>query len=196
MVHRLPYDFRFRLGIVGDYGTGKTTFAARVETDQFFESRMSYLGKDCAIKHVTVDESVVRLLLWDPHSNERFREVSAVHFKGDGVIIMYDCTNIESFLQLDRWMLNVEVHSKDDIVTVIVASKSDLVGEKVIDPVVGEEYAKCHGASFFEISSVDGRNIDVLLDVLARKLLKRHALQLPKPQTPEEPKKQGRCVLC
>ncbi len=59
-----------------------------------------------------VKERNVSVTLWDTAGQERYKSLSKVYYKGaNGVLIVYDVTNKQSYLDVEGWMKLV---SKED----------------------------------------------------------------------------------
>ncbi len=59
---------------------------------------------------MSVNDQLVALQLWDTAGQERFRSITRHYFrKADGVIVMYDITSEQSFVNVRNWMSSVEV---------------------------------------------------------------------------------------
>ncbi len=52
----------------------------------------------------------VALQLWDTAGQERYRSITKNYFrKADGIMLLYDVTNEQSFLSVREWISAVEV---------------------------------------------------------------------------------------
>ena len=59
---------------------------------------------------MVVDGQQVALQLWDTAGQERYRSITRQYFrKADGIVVVYDVTNEESFLAVRNWMQSVQV---------------------------------------------------------------------------------------
>jgi len=51
----------------------------------------------------------VKLQIWDTAGQERFRHITRNYFnKADGIMIVYDATNEETFLSVANWIKQIE----------------------------------------------------------------------------------------
>lgn len=50
----------------------------------------------------------------------------------DGVFIVYDITNEESFMNVSRWLLKVAEHAPEKVVTMLIGAKNDLMGKRQV----------------------------------------------------------------
>ncbi|KAL4701244.1 hypothetical protein H8959_015248, partial [Pygathrix nigripes] len=102
-------DRLFKIVFVGNSAVGKTSFLRRFCEDRFSPGMAATVGIDYRVKTVNVDDSQVALQLWDTAGQERYRCITQQFFrKADGVIVMYDLTDKQSFLSVRRWLSSVE----------------------------------------------------------------------------------------
>jgi len=73
---------------------------------------------------------MIKLQIWDTAGQERYRTITNAYYKGaDGIIIVFDITQRESFLSIDSWLEEVRKNVGDDVLIMIFANKSDLLEE-------------------------------------------------------------------
>jgi small GTP-binding protein len=57
---------------------------------------------------------------------ERFRTITASYFRGaDGIVVVYDVTNRESFQNVDRWLQELDKHADSGVKRVLIGNKCD-----------------------------------------------------------------------
>ena len=68
-------------------------------------------GVDFHMKTIRLSaDRSISLQLWDTAGQERFRSIATSYFRNvDGVILLYDVTNPESFLNVRDWMETISV---------------------------------------------------------------------------------------
>ena len=77
-----------------------------------------------------INKATTKLQIWDPAGQERYRTITNAYYKGaDGIIIVFDITNRESFLNIDSWLEEINKNVGDDVLIMIFANKSDLLNE-------------------------------------------------------------------
>ena len=55
-----------------------------------------------------VEKNTVKLQIWDTAGQERFRTITSAYYRGaDGIIMVYDVTNQESFNHVADWLTEV-----------------------------------------------------------------------------------------
>ena len=76
-----------------------------------------------------------------------------------GVILVYDCTDERSFVDIRNWVKQIESNARPDIKKVLVATKCDMVDKKV-ESEVGKELANELNINFYETSSKLNKNVE------------------------------------
>lgn len=57
-----------------------------------------------------MDNKIVSLQLWDTAGQERFQSVTKAYYRGaQGVILMYDISQEESFIAVKSWINSIQV---------------------------------------------------------------------------------------
>jgi len=65
--------------------------------------------------------------IWDTAGQERFKTITSQYYKGShGIIIVYDITDKQTFLELDNWLREVKAHASQSVVKMLVGNKMDL----------------------------------------------------------------------
>lgn len=156
----------FKLCFVGDSAVGKTSFIMRYCMGEFYQSTSATLGVDFHIKVVEHKGENLALQLWDTCGQERFRSIAVSYFrKADGAVLMYDCTNEKSFLNVREWIQSINYMSDKAVPIILIGNKIDMRDEQkskgltVIDYDKGLKLAKEFGAFFMETSTKIGTNV-------------------------------------
>ena len=97
-------DLFFKIVIVGDYKTGKTSLLCRYMNQEFIASTGSTVTVDFSVKTLQRGETKIKLQIWDTAGQERFRTAIASYYRGaKGVLLVYDVTNRQSFYNIRFW---------------------------------------------------------------------------------------------
>ena len=73
-------------------------------------SHVHVLGVDFYSKALKVDDRIISLQLWDTAGQERFQSVTKAYYRGaQGVILMYDICQEESFIAVKSWISSIQV---------------------------------------------------------------------------------------
>ena len=101
-----------------------------------------------------VDGKKVKLQIWDTAGQERFKNIQASYYKGaNGVLVVYDITNKESFEHLNSWLIEIEKNGNRNVYKLLIGNKADLEDKRVITKEEGQEFASINGMDFFETSA-------------------------------------------
>uniref|UniRef100_A0A671UVJ2 RAS and EF-hand domain containing n=1 Tax=Sparus aurata TaxID=8175 RepID=A0A671UVJ2_SPAAU len=166
----------YRIVLAGDANVGKSSFLLRLCKNEFTLNSSSTLGVDFHMKTLIVDGEPVLLQLWDTAGQERFRSIAKSYFRrADGVLLLYDVTCEQSFLNVREWVDVIEDVSQEDIPIMLVGNKCDLrKGEVSCVPTsYGQKLAMTYNTLFCETSAKDGCNILEAVLHLAREVRKQ-----------------------
>ncbi|ETO32611.1 rab family small GTPase [Reticulomyxa filosa] len=87
---------------------------------------------DFKMKTVDVDGKIVKLQIWDTAGQDRFRAVTTAYYRGAmGIVLVYDITEEQSFLNVQSWVSSIQEHAADDIPIVLVGNKCDKIEDRV-----------------------------------------------------------------
>ena len=91
----------FKIVLVGEASTGKTSIIQRYCNEPFNASEQVSVGLGCRVKTISVDGQECVLTLWDTAGQERFYAVCRTCYRGaHAVIFVYDIGSYKSFQQL------------------------------------------------------------------------------------------------
>ncbi|XP_067656176.1 EF-hand calcium-binding domain-containing protein 4B-like isoform X2 [Haliotis asinina] len=161
----------FKVVFVGDSGVGKSSFIYQFCHSSFKQTFSATIGVDFQIKTMMSEGKLIALQLWDTAGQERFRSITKQYFrKADGVIVMYDVTSENSFINIRNWMNSVKEGVDEDVVIAVVGNKMDLTendNKRVIKTKDGIKFADEHGALFYESSAKLGSGVNETMEALA-----------------------------
>jgi Ras-related protein Rab-18 len=130
------------------------------------------------LKKLSVHNKPYRLNLLDTAGQERFRTLSNSYYRGaHGVLLVYDISNRDSFLSMERWFDEVESNAQEGIVMVLVGSKLDKAtnstggrgDRRKVSYEEGQRLAQKFGAGFWECSAKTRENVKApFLEVVER----------------------------
>ncbi|XP_066934180.1 ras and EF-hand domain-containing protein homolog isoform X8 [Clytia hemisphaerica] len=198
-------DEMFKLVLAGNAAVGKSSFILRLCKNKFYSALNATLGVDFQMKRMIVDKKKIALQCWDTAGQERFRSIAKSYFRRvDGVVLLYDVTCENSFLDVREWIESIE-SSSDNVPVILCGNKVDLrpdaerIGMPVISRDQGQQLAKDVGALFIETSAKEGTNIHRACKDLIR-MMQRNENPKPHPNgtvqldpESEKPKKAGCC---
>uniref|UniRef100_A0AC34PUQ3 MAM domain-containing protein n=1 Tax=Panagrolaimus sp. JU765 TaxID=591449 RepID=A0AC34PUQ3_9BILA len=185
--HPVPEDIRspdriFKIVFVGDSAVGKTCFLHRFCHNRFKPLFNATIGVDFTIKSIKLRDRLVAVQLWDTAGQERFRSITKQYFrKADSVVLMYDVTSEQSFLNVRNWIESVRMGVDDGCVMCLVGNKVDLASNDLARKVSysdGKRIAQEFDMLFFETSAYTGLGINDCMRAVAIRLQQREDEQL------------------
>merc|ERR1719420_1766205 len=103
-------EYLYKVLVVGDIGTGKTSIIKRFVHNIFSMHYKSTIGVDFALKVINWDaNTVVRLQPWDIAGQERFGNMTRVYYKeAVGAFLVFDVTRADSFSAVEKWKIDLD----------------------------------------------------------------------------------------
>ncbi|XP_008397600.1 ras-related protein Rab-15-like [Poecilia reticulata] len=154
------YDVLFRLLLLGDSGVGKTCMLRRFTEGEFDPSHISTIGVDFKMKTIEIGGLKVRIQIWDTAGQERYQTITKQYYRrAQGIIFVYDITNLPSFQHIAKWASDVDEFAPDDVQTILVGNKADEEFGRQVTKDQGKKLAETYGMEFFETSASTSSNI-------------------------------------
>ena len=101
-----------------------------------------------------VNGKKIKLQIWDTCGQERFRNMAESYYKGgNGILLVYDITNRESFECLNSWLIDITNKGNKFIYKILIGNKCDLEDKRKVTYDEGKEFANINGMDFFETSA-------------------------------------------
>ena len=146
---------------LGNTEVGKTAYIIR-NTENKFRPSLSTVGIDMRNKRIELENGQkVNIKFYDTSGQERYRSLAPNFIKkADGIILMYDITNRESFDTISRWWNDIFDLKERDFPVILVGNKCDLEDERKVQKEEGEKIAKEYNVKFYEASNKDGINVE------------------------------------
>uniref|UniRef100_A0A8C1F9H1 EF-hand domain-containing protein n=1 Tax=Cyprinus carpio carpio TaxID=630221 RepID=A0A8C1F9H1_CYPCA len=162
-------DRLFKIVLVGNSSVGKTSLLRRFCDNCFHSGTCATVGIDYSVKTLTVDNSQVALQMWDTAGQERYRSITKQFFrKADGVVVVYDITNEQTFTAVRQWLVSVEEGAGEDIPIMLLGNKTDLDGQREVPLGFAEKLAKDFQLIFYECSAFSSNNVTESMIHMAR----------------------------
>ena len=158
---------------LGNSSVGKTCFIYKYFYNKFRSRLNSTFGIDYWSKNIELPSGqTITLRIQDTAGQERFRCISSNLVKmADGILLMYDITNIETFEAITEWVKSIKDIKGDDFPILLIGNKCDLEDKRKIAKEDGEKQAKDNGFLFFETSCKDNINIQETINALVNKII-------------------------
>lgn len=167
------FDYLFKLLLIGDSGVGKSCLLLRFADNTYNSDYISTIGVDFKIKTIKLDnDKIVKLQIWDTAGQERFRTITSSYYRGaQGIIIVYDVTDLESFNNLNNWLQEIDKFGTNGVTKLIVGNKNDLTDKKQVTLEMAQEFAKEKGGlTVLETSALSSENVEQAFLTMAKEI--------------------------
>ena len=161
---------------LGNSAVGKSSFILKYTDNVFSLDYLTTLGVDYKHKKIKLKNGKdVRLRIFDTAGQERFKSVSASFVKkADGVILIYDIGEKDSFEAVDNWIKSIREIGKDKLPIILVGNKCDLSDDKrMISLKEGQDKANEFNIPFYETSCKEGINIKEVFEKLIDDIIEK-----------------------
>ncbi|KLO11869.1 GTP-binding nuclear protein [Schizopora paradoxa] len=165
----------FKLVLVGDGGTGKTTFVKRHMTGEFEKKYIATLGVEVHPLDFQTNYGHITFNVWDTAGQEKFGGLrDGYYIQGQCGIIMFDVTSRITYKNVPNWHRDLE-RVCEGIPIVLCGNKVDVKERKVKTSNV--TFHRKKNLQYLEISAKSNYNFEKPFLWLARKLTGKQDLE-------------------
>lgn len=131
----------------------------------------------------------MKVQVWDTAGQEKFRAITKAYYRGAvGAMLVYDMTNKETFVSLERWLNEIkEWADSPNIVVMMLGNKSDMEEDRKVSKEEAIRFAEQSKMGFVETSAKTGNNVDFAFTKIVEGTL--FALHFYSPRDPEAHRK-------
>ena len=134
---------------------------------------MTTIGVDFRFKTMIVMDKIVKVQVWDTAGQERYRSITNAYYRGaEGILIVFDLTNKESFKNIENWINEVTVFTGSDVIFMCLGNKSDL--KKEISKNSIEDFKKKSKLEIFNVSAKTGDGVEDAFTQIIELLIKKN----------------------
>ncbi|XP_035754252.1 ras-related protein Rab-35 [Egretta garzetta] len=167
-------------------GVGKSSLLLRFADNTFSGSYITTIGVDFKIRTVEINGEKVKLQIWDTAGQERFRTITSTYYRGThGVIVVYDVTSAESFVNVKRWLHEINQNC-DDVCRILVGNKNDDPERKVVETEDAYKFAGQMEIQLFETSAKENINVEEMFNCITELVLRAKKENLAKQQQQQQ----------
>lgn len=150
-----PINFIVKSIMIGDQNVGKTTLSKQMTQNIDIYVESSTIGVDFFALNTYINNSNVKLQIWDTAGNERFHNLIKLYFKNNAICyVVFDVCNESSFKNVKMWINEFKTNSVNPhVIIVVVANKIDIINKRVITYEQGMDMALLYDALYIEASS-------------------------------------------
>ena len=148
---------------LGEGQVGKTQIINQLKSKIFVDKYIkTYTPSETKIDFKIVannNKKTLNLDIYDLPGLKQFRSINNTFLKTSKIVLLiYDITNIDSFIELFSWN-ELLADNQNDILKCIIANKNDLNDKRAISEEEGEKFAENIGALFYETNAKDYEKI-------------------------------------
>lgn len=159
---------QFKLVLVGDGGTGKTTFVKRHLTGEFEKKYVATLGVEVHPLLFYTNRGPIKFNVWDTAGQEKFGGLrDGYYIQGQCAIIMFDVTSRVTYKNVPTWHRDL-VRVCENIPIVLCGNKVDVKDRKVKAKTI--TYHRKKNLQYYDISAKSNYNFEKPFLWLARKI--------------------------
>jgi Ras-related protein Rab-1A len=157
-------EIQKKIILLGDGAVGKTSLIRRFVVDKFDDKYILTIGSKVTAKSIQIEKNdktfQMNLQIWDILGQKGYFKLHKSTFRGtDGVILVSDITRKKTLNSLKNYWIP-EVHDLvGTIPFVILANKSDLLGNAAFDESELRELAMNFDATYYFTSAKYGDNV-------------------------------------
>ena len=174
----------YKVLVLGDYGTGKSTLFERFLQLPGAEKKLSIKLELVEITKI-IEGKEVTLQIYDIPGKELTSDKRSKHYKNAvGAFILFDISRPDSFRHAPFWieeLMNYNGYGKVPII--LVGNKGDLreVSQRTLNPIDAQEYVFRLNRTtrrenidnhYFEISSKNPKGLPLMVDQLIKSIMK------------------------
>jgi len=196
-----------KLILLGDPECGKTSLLLRYCQNTFSAESEVTIDESFERKTITTPDGEREVQVWDTAGEERFRNLTSSTYRGaNGIFLVYDVSNKESFDNLENWIGDVRIQRGavgEEVATVIVGNKIDIKDDqRVVPQDEAEAFAARHRLPYFETSAKTGDNVNTAFQALLDLIIPAPApvivattLPVPTPPVPPPEPTSSKCCI-
>lgn len=175
----MSYDYRFKLIVVGETGTGKTCLVSQFTQPEYsFDKRHEVtIGVDFSVKIKGIDLNnknyTIKTQIWDTAGQEAFRSITASYYRNTAAILLvFDVANKLSFTRLGYWIKQIKKNAQHNPEIFIIGNKDD-VNKREVNYDEAVQFCKNYNISYIETSAKDNAKVNSLFDFINKAILKK-----------------------
>ncbi|KAG8989901.1 hypothetical protein FRB90_002023 [Tulasnella sp. 427] len=145
-----------KLLLIGNSSVGKSSLLLRFADETFLteDESSATIGVDFRVSKMEVGGRRVKLSIWDTAGQERFRTITSSYYRGaQGIILVYDVSNRESFEALPKWFTELETYVSPNVIKILVGNKVDKEFSRAVSEDEGRKFAERMDTLFVEASA-------------------------------------------
>ena len=167
----ISYNYLFKVSLIGDSSTGKTSILLRFIDDIFKDDTRSTIGVDFKLVSLELEPNIyAKMQIWDTCGSERFKSLTSSFIKTcSAFILVFDLTRPKTFTNIENWIKIIKENTSPNFM-VLIGNKNDLVEQRAVDKELVLQFCERNILNYIEISAKNNVNIEKLFKEVAYQL--------------------------
>ena len=164
---------KIKIGCFGESSVGKTYFSRKYIKDRNLDFTFPTIGIEYFTRtQVLSNGKKYKVTILDTAGQERFRSLCMNSIRPcDGLILMYDITNRETFDLISKWIDEIFEIKDKDCPFILIGNKFDLKDKRKVSEEEGLKAAENYNTTYFEVSAKEGINVEEAIEGLLNKII-------------------------
>jgi small GTP-binding protein len=157
----INYNYLFKISLIGDSGTGKSSILMRFTENEFREDTSSTIGVDFKIVSVSLsDGTYAKMQIWDTCGSERFKSLTSSFIKScPTFLLIFDISKYKSFKSLENWIEVIKENTSPRLLC-LIGNKLDLEETRQVPREEAMRFAIKHNLKYIEVSAKSNEKIE------------------------------------
>ena len=152
-------ELNYKIGLVGNQGTGKTSIIKRYLNDKYEEYLQPTINAGFHFKNIKLRNHNVKLEIRDTAGQEKYFSITNSYLRGlDGIFLVFAVNDVNSFNSIPYWLKKCKDVIGEDKILFLMGNKTDK--EKKISNAQAREFAENHHMRYCHTSAFNGDNIE------------------------------------
>jgi small GTP-binding protein len=154
-------EYLIKIFLIGDNDVGKSSILKQFIDNKFDDITYCIIGIDFRSISIEIENQPVKLIIWDPAGQARFRDITRLYYKNTNIVIfVYSITDRKSFNNIIEWLEDIEKYTPSNVYKVLIGNKIDLESKRKVSLEEGEIFSKIYKINMFlEASAKANTNI-------------------------------------
>lgn len=165
-------ELNIKLIVLGDSNVGKTSLIHSYIYNTCLEDATPTVGLENKVKTIDLRGFKTKVQIWDTAGQEKFNSLTQQFFRNtDGIILVFDLTNKNSFNHIKDWIDKVKDKSDKRIKKIIVGNKSDIKDQIKVTQNDIDGLIKPKNMRYVETSAHNNENVEEVFDKLINSIV-------------------------
>ena len=214
LVNEKTKGIRIKFVLIGDIKVGKTSIFNNYVNHKIIKEYNPTIGIDENKIMIEKNQKTYILKIEDTSGNEKFLNEIKSHYDTTNIIlIVFDLTNKESFLSVNKWINHVlsTQNKNNNIKLILIGNKRDLEINRQVSKEEANKLAEANSMKYYEISAFNEEEVKLIFEdgfKLFSKIFTKNEQNIPESLTEVETyaltdygnksskKKKFRCCNC